>query len=686
VTIDHLADSGHLGAWPENAKRTQFRVWAPHARRVQVVCQNEPNSPPHDLTRNAADGTFSATLEDFPSGTRYRYLVDGTGPWPDPASRFQPEGVHGPSEVIDPRAFAWTDAAWPGLPPEDLVIYELHVGTFSPEGTFDGLRRRLRDLKDLGITAIELMPLADFPGDRGWGYDGVAWFAPARCYGRPEHLRRLVDEAHSLGMAVIIDVVYNHFGPDGNYTGCFSSDYVSPTLRNPWGPALDFTAAGTRRHVIESALCWLTEYHLDGLRLDATHALIDPSPTPILAELAEAVKRAIPHRRIHLHAEDHRNLNTMVGQGGWGLDAIWSDDFHHELRRYLRGDSRGLFQDFRGSLADLAHITSRGWLFEGAYSHYRQKPRGTDPTGLCPRQLVFFLQNHDRIANHGLGERLHDLVGLSVTRAATALMLVNPYTPLIFMGQEWAASSPFLFFTDHEPALGRLVHEGRVREYAENLIDAGLTVDPATIPNPQAEATFLACKLDHDEADEPPHSGMLQLHVDLMALRRQMPALRQNEPGRVRAIALELADTIAVRTDAADGSAVAVVARLKGSGPVAWDDLTPLLGVEPWEILWSTEEPQYAADPQPVVFEDRSVLFARPSAIVLRAGPTLSESVPSGIRRGGSGPTGADSDPTPVLPASGEGAEGESPRPCWDRLSDDREEPRRIVEDDLPPA
>jgi maltooligosyltrehalose trehalohydrolase len=615
-----------LGARPLDPRHTAFGVWAPEASRVQVVREDGPSRALVDLVKDPNNGLFSATVEGFPTGSLYRYLVDGAGPWPDPASRFQPQGVHGPAEVIDPAEWQWTtDSAWRGVAAEDLVVYELHVGTFSPEGTFDGLLRRLLDLFQLGVTAIELMPLADFPGARGWGYDGVAWFAPARCYGRPERLRFLIDRAHALGMAVILDVVYNHFGPDGNYTGCFSPSYVSTTHRNPWGPALNFDgpgSAGTRRHVIESALTWLVDYRLDGLRLDATHAMIDSGPTPILAELAEVVRATIPDRHVHLHAEDHRNLSTMVrplADGGWGLDAIWSDDFHHELRRYLRGDHHGVFQDFRGSLADLARILERGWLFEGAHSHYRGKPRGTDPTRMRPKQFVFFTQNHDRVANHGLGERLHQLVGLPTARAAAVLAFIHPYTPMLFMGEEWAASSPFLFFTDHNPELGRLVREGRVKEYADYLRDAGLAVDPATIPDPQAESTFLACKLRWDEATEPPHAGMLELYRDLVGYRRVAPVLRLNTQGQVRAVAFETADTIAVRTDAADesGEAMLAIVRLKGSGTVASPELDALLEGKDWRLVLSTEDELYAVDPEPVAFDGSSVTFRRPSAIVL---------------------------------------------------------------------
>ncbi len=380
-----------LGARP-GAGGVHFRVWAPDTRAVDLLLEPRGQEPWVVSMEKNADGTFTAFVPGLSAGAgaRYRYRLDGQGPYSDPASRFQPDGVHGPSEVVDPAGFAWSDHQWPGVAAADLVTYELHVGTFSPEGTFEGVTRRLTELADLGVTAIELMPVADFPGERNWGYDGVDLFAPARCYGTPEDLRRLVDAAHRLGMAVLLDVVYNHLGPDGNYLAQFSADYFSSVHRTPWGPAVNLDGPRSefvRAFFIENAIHWLREYHLDGLRLDATHRLFDDSPVHFLAELTAVVRDAVRDRTIHLIAEDMRNLATMVrpaAEGGWGLDGIWSDDFHHELRRYLAGDSEGAFRDFRGILADLVQTINRGWLFCGAYSIHRGCLRGSDPSGLAP--------------------------------------------------------------------------------------------------------------------------------------------------------------------------------------------------------------------------------------------------------------------------------------------------------------
>ncbi|HEX8198924.1 MAG TPA: malto-oligosyltrehalose trehalohydrolase [Isosphaeraceae bacterium] len=616
-----------LGAWPEG-DGIRFRVWAPVRRSIEIVLDGTGTVIP--LIR-AEDGTFGGLLNQVEVGDRYRYRVDGTGPFPDPASRFQPEGVHGPSEVIDPTRFAWTDAGWRGIPAEDLAIYELHVGTFSPEGTFAGATERLPWLKDLGVTAIELMPLADFPGRRGWGYDGVDLFAPARCYGRPDDLRGLVDRAHRLGLAVLLDVVYNHLGPDGNYLAQFSPYYFAGKP-SPWGPAINLDgphSASVREFLIENALHWIHEYHLDGFRLDATHHLRDEGPRHLLAELAARVRASAEGRPVHIIAEDPRNLAPLVraeAEGGWGLDGVWADDFHHELRRFLTGETEGLFRDFRGSLEDLAVTLNRGWLFRGAYSIHRGYHRGTDPTGVPPRRFVFCLQNHDRIGNRALGERLHHQIDLATYRAATALLLMAPATPLLFMGQEWASSAPFLFFTDHEPELGRKIHEGRLREFRHY---AAFTeaAQVERLPDIQAESTFLACQLDWSEPGREPHAAIVRLYRALLGLRRAEPALRSNQCGSVSAVALD-DSTLLLRRDADAGPSLWLVVRLKGAGSVNLGGHLPVEG-RGWECVLTTEDPEFAPDPAPPRIGLRgpvvAIDFARPSAVLLRATPAGNE-------------------------------------------------------------
>ena len=577
--------------------------------------------------RSSPTARFTGLIPGLAPGARYGYLVDGRGPFPDPASRYQPEGVHGPSEVVDPTAFAWTDAGWRGVMPADLIIHELHVGTFSPEGTFEGVTRRLAQLVELGVTAIELLPVADFPGSRGWGYDGVDLFAPARCYGRPEDLRRLVDEAHRLGLAVLLDVVYNHFGPDGNYLAQFTADYFSARHRTPWGPAINLDgehSAMVRAFLIENALSWLHEYHMDGLRLDATHYLFDDSPRAFLAELAATVRASIRDRAVHLMAEDPRNLAAMIraeSEGGWGLDALWSDDFHHELRRYLVGDFEGVFKDFQGTVAGVARAINRGWLFCGEFSSFRGYHRGTDPTGLGPRGFVFFIQNHDRIGNRALGERLNHQVDLPTYRAATALLLCTAATPLLFMGQEWAATAPFLFFTDHNEELGRLVKEGRRHEFR----DYAAFADPAQlekIPDIQAESTFLACKIDWSERDREPHTSTLRLYQALLKLRRTEPALRAAGRGSFEAVDLD-ADSLALRRDAeTELASLWLVVRFKGSGTASLAGQPSALGRR-WELVLTTEDPPFSPDASPPDIDLAGpapvVRFTRPGAVLLRA-------------------------------------------------------------------
>jgi maltooligosyltrehalose trehalohydrolase len=618
-----------LGACPDG-RGTHFRVWAPDRASVELVVER-PGSRIIPLSKEP-DGLFCGYVPTLSPGALYRYQVDGLGPFPDPASRFQPEGVHGPSEIIDPARFAWTDQEWRAVPREELVIYELHVGTFSREGSFDAVTPRLPQLAELGVTAIELLPVADFPGDRNWGYDGVNLFAPARCYGRPDDLRRLVDEAHRLGLAVLLDVVYNHLGPDGNYLAQFSRHYFSERHKTLWGPAINLDgrhSQAVRAYLFENALHWLCEYHLDGLRLDATHYLFDESPRHFLAELSAIVSATITDRAIHLIAEDPRNLAFMVRpgtEGGWGLDALWSDDFHHDLRRYLVGDVDGAFRDFRGRLDDLALTINRGWLFCGAYSIHRGYNRGTDPAGLDPSRFVFFIQNHDRIGNRAFGERLNHQVSPAAFRAASALLLLAPQIPLLFMGQEWASSAPFLFFTDHAEPLGTLVKEGRRREFRDYVA----FTDPEAlkrIPDCQAESTFFACKLDWTESDREPHASILRLYRTLLHLRRTEPALQCAGRDHFEATALD-ADTLVVRRDADHGSSLWLVVHFEGPGTFRLN-IPAASSVLHWKLLLTTEDPSFAAEPGAtppnvdLTAPVPTITFTSPAAVILRASRSL---------------------------------------------------------------
>jgi maltooligosyltrehalose trehalohydrolase len=482
-------------------------------------------------------------------------------------------------------------------------------------------------LARLGVTAVELMPIADFPGVRNWGYDGVDLFAPARCYGTPDDLRRLVDEAHALGLAVILDVVYNHLGPDGNYLSVFSPYYFSDTHANPWGKALNFDGPGSpmvRQFFIENSLHWVHEYHIDGLRLDATHAIVDDGPRHFVAELTAGVKESAA-RPVHVIAEDHRNLAHMIrpeGEGGWGLDGVWADDFHHKVRVALAGDNEGYYRDYTGSMPNLARTLNQGWHFTGQYSTYLGEHRGTDPTGIPPRRFVFCIQNHDQVGNRAMGERLHHQIDLDAYRAASVLLLCAPATPLLFMGQEWAATSPFLYFTDHPEELGQLVTAGRRNEFRHfsAFADAAARGD---IPDPQDPATFLGSRLDWSEVDREPHASTLRLYQRLLALRRHESAIRCE---RFSAHALT-EGTLLLRQDAEQGPSLLAIVQMSGSSEIELADQDLLAGLNPssWQLLLTTEDPPFAPDPRPPAIESHNgglrIAFARPSAVLVSIWP-----------------------------------------------------------------
>lgn len=619
-----------LGAWFEN-QCAHFRLWAPEARSIELVLESSGTGLSFLPLQPSGEGYFAGAFPGIAAGTRYRFRIDGRPSLPDPASRFQPEGVHGPSEVVDPSQFTWTDARWTGLPMEELILYELHVGTFSREGSFRGVREKLESLRDMGITAIELTPVADFPGDRGWGYDGVDLFAPARCYGTPDELRQLVNEAHALKLGVILDVVYNHFGPEGAYLGAFSPYYFSSGRRQgPWGDSVNLDGKycrPVRDFFIENALHWIHEYRIDGLRLDATHAMVDASPTHFLKELSGRARASLPkERRVLLIAEDDDNQAQLIqpaGQGGYELDGVWADDFHHQARRMVAGDDDDYFQDFTGHAGDLAKTMRQGWFYTGQKSEFRKRPRGTSTEGIPLHRFVHYIQNHDQVGNRALGDRLHFDVDLAAFRAVTALLLLSPATPLIFMGQEWAANTPFCYFTDHPEALGTAVAEGRKNEFRRFKAFS----DPESreaIPDPQALSTFLNSKLNWDERHRPPHAGILRLYRDLIKLRKTEPALRRNTKSFFEVDAPEK-NVVAFKRGTSESSALLVVSRLNASGGVNLKTLPaarPPEGLE-WRLLLTTEDGSFASDSRaPRVKNENGgveINFPGPCAVVFRA-------------------------------------------------------------------
>jgi|RhiMetdeSRZDD1v2_1073273.scaffolds.fasta_scaffold27284_6 maltooligosyltrehalose trehalohydrolase len=614
-----------LGAWCHSGK-THFRVWAPQVEQVELVLGGIPRESRPRLLSKDSDGYFCGSYEDITPGDLYQYLLDGRGPFPDPATRFQPSGVHGPSQVIDSKTFAWEDAEWPGVELIRLVLYELHVGTFTTGGSFKATAERLPYLRDLGITGIELMPIADFDGQHNWGYDGVDLFSPARCYGSPQELRELINQAHRLGLAVFLDVVYNHLGPAGAYVEEFSPFYFSKDHSSPWGPAINLDGPQNqhvRAFLNENALYWIHEYHFDGLRLDATHALVDKSPRPWLSELTSAVHSSQDgtSRHIHLIAEDSRNLAHLVkpqSEQGWGLNGVWSNDFHHQMRRCLVNEQEGFFRCFVGSAHDIAETVRKGWFFHGQHFEFWGKNRGTDPSGIPPYRFVIFLQNHDQIGNRPFGERLHHQIDLAAYRAVSILLLLASQTPLLFMGQEWAAGSPFLFFTDHEAELGKKITEGRRREFSHfKAFQDSETF--SLIPAPQDPLTFLKSRLVWEETGREPHESVLRLYRRLLKIRRQEFVSREVEALSSGVFSVGEYGLILLRQGSA-GRKLLILIWLRGSGIVSlpeWE--VPECN---WERVMTTEDVWYAPDPLPPQIQLSPVVvsFQRPGAVILESG------------------------------------------------------------------
>jgi len=511
-----------------NDGSVRFRLWAPAAQKVDL-CLGDVTRPSHIPLERLDAGWFELVTDAAKPGTQYRFRIDEGQKVPDPASRFQPRDVHGPSEVIDPDAFAWNDGLWRGRRWEEAVIYELHVGTFTPEGTFAGVRERLDYLAELGITAVELMPVADFPGERNWGYDGVLPFAPDSTYGRPEDLKELVQSAHSRGLMVLLDVVYNHFGPEGNYLNCYAPQFFTDRHHTPWGDAINFDGPKStvvRDFFIQNALYWLTEYHFDGLRLDAVHAIIDDSKPDILTELADAVRKDLePDRYVHLIVENEHNQACYLRRNELcqprSYTAQWNDDIHHALHVIVTGEADGYYSDYNDRPLDLlGRCLTQGFAYQGGLSRYSGKSRGESSRCLPPVAFVSFLQNHDQVGNRAFGERITQIADAWSVRAAMEILLLAPSPPLLFMGEEFASDRPFLFFCDFDGGLGEAVTQGRRNEFAR----FARFNDPSVrqeIPDPNAIGTFETSRLDWDAIDKSSHRQWLSLYKRLLHLRCQ---------------------------------------------------------------------------------------------------------------------------------------------------------------------
>ena len=508
---------------------TRLRTWAPHAVQVEVEGGDQ-----RLVLQSAGGGFYEGDAPWLVPGRDYTLRLDGDLPLPDPRAERLPHGVHAPGQRVDHSQYAWRDAGWEPPSFKSGVVYEIHVGTFTPEGTFDAAREKLDHLHKLGVTHVELMPVHSFPGERGWGYDGVGLFAPHEPYGGPEGLKRFIDACHAHGLAVLLDVVYNHLGPEGNHLSRFGP-YFTNRYVTPWGPAVNLDGSGSdevRRFLLDNARMWLRDYHLDGLRLDAVHALFDQSAFHLLEELQEEVTSLELElgRSIVLVAESDLNDPRLVHArqlGGFGLAAQWSDDFHHALHAQLTQERQGYYEDF-GSVSDLAAALAKGFVYDGRYSRYRERRHGRSTAGLSGHHFVVYTQNHDQVGNRAQGERTSHLLCVDRLRIAATLLLTVPFVPLLFQGEEWGASTPFLYFTDfRDPALGRAVYEGRCRESA---IFGWKRED---IPDPQARDSFVRSKLNWEELEREPHASLLAWYRSLIQLRRGTEALRDNRLDRV---------------------------------------------------------------------------------------------------------------------------------------------------------
>jgi maltooligosyltrehalose trehalohydrolase len=605
-----LAQGAEL-ATRDGRQGTHFRVWAPNRSSVEILLEKSSGAGKavHRLGREP-DGHWSGFVPDAGAGARYRVRLDGDGGgFPDPASRSLPEGPHGPSEIVDPDAFAWTDSLWTGLPLHGQLIYELHVGTFSPEGTWQGAIAKLPLLQALGVTAVEVMPVAEFPGRFGWGYDGVAWFAPSHLYGTPDDFRRFVNEAHRLGLGVLLDVVYNHLGPDGNYLEQFSPRYLAEHT-NEWGRGMNFDGedcAPVRRYVTDNAAYWIEEFHLDGLRLDATQALTDGSGEHIIAALGRAARAAAGGRRLLLIGENEpqdANLIRSTELGGLGLDGLWNDDLHHSMNVALTGRRQAYYSDYAGTASEWLGAVKHGFLFQGQRSVWQGKRRGHPARGLPAASFVAFLENHDQVANSLGASRLWTQSNPACHRALTALLLLGPWTPMLFQGQEWGSTAPFHYFADHTAELARAVREGRAT-FMSQFPGCVTGSEPSLLPDPSSPALHEASRLRWDERELPAHAASLRLHTDLAALRRSDPTLGAHAATGVSIEVAALTATCGIIRYFVDGPVGSAGPQerllLVNVGPdlVLPTIAEPLLSPPDrpqharWRILWNSEDPRY---------------------------------------------------------------------------------------------
>lgn len=616
-----------IGAEVQSDGGVHFRIWAPKAKIVEVVLEGQASQASKKVSSFSLDseeeGYFSGLVKEAQEETLYRFRLNGESElYPDPTSRFQPYGPHGPSQIVDPSKFQWNDQHWKGVSLEGRVLYEMHIGTFTRQGTWLSAKRELLELADLGITIIEMMPICEFPGKFGWGYDGVNLFAPTHLYGSPNDLKDFIDHAHALGLAVILDVVYNHFGPDGNYLRAFADHYFTHRYITEWGEAINFDGPDSkqvREFYIANAGFWIDEYHFDGLRLDATQNIYDTSSPHILSQISQQVRKAAPQRQTYIIAENEYQQTELVHpieDGGYGLDAVWNDDFHHTALVRLTGHNESYYTDYLGTPQEFISCVKYGYLYQGQWYLWQQKKRGTPSLHLNPSAFINFVQNHDQVANSAHGLRLHLLTDPGNYRAMTTYLLLAPGTPLLFQGQEFAASSPFYYFADHVPELANLVFKGR-KEYFKQFASIATPEIQARLPDPSNPETFDNCKINF--LDREYHAKEYALHRDLLRIRRNDSVFSLPRLGGVDGAVLSQDAFVLRYFGDYEGDARLLIINFGVDLPLRPAPeplLAPPKGTQ-WEILWSSEDYRYGGGGTPPLSTDEYWRVIGHAAVVL---------------------------------------------------------------------
>ena len=614
-----------IGAELIGPDQTHFRVWAPKAQVVDLVLEDSAGKKPHQIFHalEAEEGGYFSGHANAGAGSRYWFRVNNNL-YPDPASRFQPDGPHGPSCIVDPSQFRWSDSQWSGISLKGQIIYEMHVGTFTREGTWHAAAQQLKELARIGITVVEMMPVADFPGKFGWGYDGVDLFAPSHLYGTPDDLRTFTDRAHSLGLGVILDVVYNHFGPDGNYLGAFSDDYLIRGNENEWGDAINFddrNSGPVREFFVTNGHYWIEEFHFDGFRFDALHAIRDSSSEYIIGAVGRAARKAAGARSIILIAENDRQEAKMVrprSEGGDDLDGMWNDDFHHSAVVALTSRKEAYYGDYRGSPQEFISAAKHGFLYQGQALSWRKALRGSSTFGIPSEAFVCFIENHDQIANTGPGERVRFQTSAARYRAMTALLLLGPWTPLLFQGEEFGASNPFMFFADvGDTSVRDAIRKGRAEWLAPFL---SVTEEEALtmLPAPDDPEVFTRCKLDFSERER--NRQLYDLHIDLLKLRREDSRFRQQAPGSIDGAVLGTTSFVLRYFSKKDEDRLLLVNL--GERQLLDPASEPLLAPQSdckWETLWTSESRRYGGSGFAMVAKNEEWLLPAEAAVALRA-------------------------------------------------------------------